>query len=993
MSTQKRNRLILILVGFFLLIIPLLFFYFSLKKVYTLSEAKIQESLRHKILNTAKNIEEKLNPYNYLKSEFKKIHSILLPDLPNDIVEGIPEDSFIENVYNESLFKKLNKLTIASYSPIIITVATNNFEKIYSYFSPELAYELNKDNAEKQLEKSKVYFDYWVINQLLNNYYNKFSDFSQYMNEVHTAENEFEHASVCYKYLTRFNNYERNLNPMYTDYFQSQTLYPIFRYTISQKGIHGYYSLLIPQSSIDPDSIIKTILSEKQDDIQIEFINGKSHSNLEEKKYGFDYTLNLTTDFINQINAFKRLNKKDRNYLLNNQFIISTKYPKELINLYILKEIIFYSLILAPLLYIYFSFCLIKTGNSFHLLITQKLICILSIIILLPIIGIGTSVWLSANNIYDFIEYNVSQTLNNNLNKYNTINKENNMRILSIFLEMKRKIAQGTFKPEMDFIYDGILTPKDTDTWFTTWVSNLFVFSEDDNDYYFNHKGEKNLSEENIERTREQKYFKMFYSKFLNNLGLLKNTTNDKKKIANTFSLGMIEQYITPELEEYYIPQESIPHIDFMNFRDTNSAVYLITKDKNQKYYFVLYRKYATNRDPYKYIDKYTELVNPFWFHPSNEYADINLGIILNNYSEKNATQWPPFFQTNREMNELLKETLSLKDSGNKKIKSPEGTKIKQWIFTENDPYIIAGIATSKDKTDISFYISIILPIFLIYALLLLTLITGFITEIINKPINIYKKALKELNNCNYGTTIKSFSKDEFDNITKAFNEMSVAIRQKEQIKRYLSDKLIVSVNANKIQNAGEGRIEKVTILSSDIRNFTGISEQYEPSVIVEMLNSYFTRMQHAISENYGFIDKYVGDAIQAVFYEEPNKENPVIRAAKAAINMRKYLEDFNTDRKKAGLFTIENGIGIDTDTAITGTIGSPKGRKDFSVNGAVITRAANLEAKTKMSESKILISKKSIEELNCFSDKSASNVNLDYREFDKESVELINVR
>ena len=128
------------------------------------------------------------------------------------------------------------------------------------------------------------------------------------------------------------------------------------------------------------------------------------------------------------------------------------------------------------------------------------------------------------------------------------------------------------------------------------------------------------------------------------------------------------------------------------------------------------------------------------------------------------------------------------------------------------------------------------------------------------------------------------------------------------------------------------------------------------------MLNSYFTRMQQAITENGGIIDKYIGDAIQAVFYDEPNKDNQVIRASKAALSMKKALIEFNKEREAKGLFTIENGIGIATDIAIIGTIGTSKGRKDFSVNGDVINRASELEAKTKGTTSKILISKKSLE-------------------------------
>ena len=103
---------------------------------------------------------------------------------------------------------------------------------------------------------------------------------------------------------------------------------------------------------------------------------------------------------------------------------------------------------------------------------------------------------------------------------------------------------------------------------------------------------------------------------------------------------------------------------------------------------------------------------------------------------------------------------------------------------------------------------------------------------------------------------------------------------------------------------------------------------------------------------------------------------------------MRKALDEYNKERKESGLFTIENGIGIDTDIAITGTIGSKEGRKDYSVNGEVIARAASLEAKTKMTESKILISKASIA---CLS--SSLQPKLITKDFDEESVELIDVR
>ena len=150
------------------------------------------------------------------------------------------------------------------------------------------------------------------------------------------------------------------------------------------------------------------------------------------------------------------------------------------------------------------------------------------------------------------------------------------------------------------------------------------------------------------------------------------------------------------------------------------------------------------------------------------------------------------------------------------------------------------------------------------------------------------------------------------------------------------------------------------------------------------MLNSYFTVMQQAITAQDGIIDKYIGDAIQAVFYYAPQKENPILRACKAALEMRKALKELNQSRIDSGLFTIENGIGIDSDIALTGTIGTDEGRKDYTVNGNVIDRAALLESKTKATQTKILISNNSANEISDF---------IISRTFDDSSMELIDAK
>ena len=433
--------------------------------------------------------------------------------------------------------------------------------------------------------------------------------------------------------------------------------------------------------------------------------------------------------------------------------------------------------------------------------------------------------------------------------------------------------------------------------------------------------------------------------------------------MSSSLTLGALEKYINLSLEEKSAGQESIPHRHLLAFNETFSAVYFYVKDY-KKQHNLLINVLTNSFFRYKYINYLKLPKRPNWYEIKNDYSDINIGIAISDHFYIEGNETYPFDRNSyMKVKDIITKSILAKDSISEKAHKSDGNIVKKCIYTDNDAFVIGGVVKSNYNTVLSFGINMVFPLLLAYASFLMLLLTGFISVFIKQPVKIYKEAIDSLENKEYGTTIDSFSKDEFDSITSAFNEMSLAIKQKFMISRYVSDKLIQSINQDNIQEAGDGKQERVTILSSDIRNFTGTSEKYEPFVIVEMLNSYFTKMQRAISENGGIIDKYIGDAIQAVFYDEPEKENQVIRAAKAALAMRKALEEFNREREENGLFTIENGIGIDTDIAIIGTIGTEKGRKDFSVNGDVVARAAELEAKTKQTESKILISKKSLEE------------------------------
>ena len=151
------------------------------------------------------------------------------------------------------------------------------------------------------------------------------------------------------------------------------------------------------------------------------------------------------------------------------------------------------------------------------------------------------------------------------------------------------------------------------------------------------------------------------------------------------------------------------------------------------------------------------------------------------------------------------------------------------------------------------------------------------------------------------------------------------------------------------------GTRSSVSVLFSDIRNFTTISEQSTAEEVVTMLNDYFTRMLDPIFRYNGTLDKFIGDAIMAVFGAPIPQENDAESAVKAALEMRRALKWYNVDREGRGEPPIDIGIGITKGEAVSGNIGSEQ-RMEYTVIGDTVNIASRLEGLTKEYAYKILV-------------------------------------
>lgn len=153
---------------------------------------------------------------------------------------------------------------------------------------------------------------------------------------------------------------------------------------------------------------------------------------------------------------------------------------------------------------------------------------------------------------------------------------------------------------------------------------------------------------------------------------------------------------------------------------------------------------------------------------------------------------------------------------------------------------------------------------------------------------------------------------------------------------------------------AGRVESETITILFSDIRSFTKISETMTPDTLFAFLNDYLSRMEEPIKKNNGFIDKFIGDAIMALF--DGNFRVQAQSAVRAAIAMQKALQTLNAERAEQGLLEIGTGIGIHIGSVMLGTLGN-ENRMDSTVIGDAVNLASRLEGLTKFYGCAIVVS------------------------------------
>ena len=234
-------------------------------------------------------------------------------------------------------------------------------------------------------------------------------------------------------------------------------------------------------------------------------------------------------------------------------------------------------------------------------------------------------------------------------------------------------------------------------------------------------------------------------------------------------------------------------------------------------------------------------------------------------------------------------------------------------------------------------------------ALACATLAALWIARGVSQPVQQLAAHTRHVATGDYTRSIHLDREDELGQLATAFNQMTAGLAERDRVRDLLGKVVSPEIATQLLQSALKlgGEEREVTILFCDLRDFTSFSEKMPPTEVLALLNRYLDRMSTIIEQHGGVIDKYIGDAIMALFGAPVAVADAPGRAIAAARDMARALDALNRELVAEGKPALVFGIGINTARVVAGNMGS-KTRLNYTVIGDGVNLASRLEALTK---------------------------------------------
>ncbi len=300
------------------------------------------------------------------------------------------------------------------------------------------------------------------------------------------------------------------------------------------------------------------------------------------------------------------------------------------------------------------------------------------------------------------------------------------------------------------------------------------------------------------------------------------------------------------------------------------------------------------------------------------------------------------------------------------------GVEGRDWVSVRRDAGALEGpvqsyaLVAALDVTQLTAVVERQLVVFASVLLIaaFLALVAGWrMASVMSNALQRVSRALKRLEQQEYVHVEALRTGDELEDLALGFNTMVDGLKERDKLRTTMGKYMTASV----MDHLLDGKVElggvsiEVTILFTDIRGFTSISERMDAQALVGLLNEYFSEMVSIVMNEEGVVDKYIGDAIMAVFGAPvPTQQDPV-NAVRAAVRMRQALVHLNERLAQRGIEPLRTGIGLHTGEVVAGNIGSER-RMEYTVIGDAVNVASRLESSTKELGMNVLISEETYE-------------------------------